>query len=129
MPLTQEKYIIKENPALVAWERETRRFLRNLSLAHGHRVASVMVYEWATGITVKDALESTEENGPQTRVKADLRHINTVLRSYFGDSFTTHIANRKVRNCYKVPVGHRVKRRRPVTTALWVEWAEKGLDE
>jgi hypothetical protein len=52
MPATKDKYLVKENPQLVAWERETRKFLRNLSVKHGHRVSAVMIYEWATGINI-----------------------------------------------------------------------------
>ena len=56
MPFTKEKFIIKENAALVAWERVTREFLRQLSVRHAHRVSAVMVFEWATGRTVKEHL-------------------------------------------------------------------------
>ena len=45
MPFTKDKYVVRENPQLVQWERETRKFLRNLSPAHGHRISAVMVYE------------------------------------------------------------------------------------
>ena len=31
MPVTKDKYMVKENPHLVQWEREVRKFLRNLS--------------------------------------------------------------------------------------------------
>ena len=29
MPFTQDKYLVKENPHLVQWEREVRKFLRS----------------------------------------------------------------------------------------------------
>ena len=72
MPFTKEKFIIKENAALVAWERVTREFLRQLSVRHAHRVSAVMVFEWATGRTVKEHLAS---GGSTT----DLKNINKVL--------------------------------------------------
>ena len=51
MPLTKDKYLVKENEDLIQWERVTREFLRNLSPKHRHRVSPSMVYEWATGIS------------------------------------------------------------------------------
>ena len=49
MPFTKDKFLVRENPQLVAWERETRKFLRQLSPEHGHRVAAVMVYDRPDG--------------------------------------------------------------------------------
>ena len=60
LPETKDKYIIRENPHQVAWEREVRKFLRRLNPEHGHRVSAQMVYEWATGIKVKDLYERGE---------------------------------------------------------------------
>lgn len=122
MPLTKDKYVIKENPHLVAWERETRRFLRNLTPRHGHRVSAVMIYEWATGILVKDMIAAGQS--PQ----ADLRKINQVLRHYFGKPYMTYIAGRKVTNAYRVRQGYLIKRHRPLTIVLWVEYREGTLN-
>ena len=33
MPLTKDKFLVKENPHLVSWEREVRKFLRKLENA------------------------------------------------------------------------------------------------
>ena len=122
MPFTKNKYLVKENPHLVAWERETRKFLRNLSPQHEHRVAAVMIYEWATGIRVAELME---EGGSAT---SDLRKINKVLRHYFGDkSYSTYIMGRKVTNAFKVKQGFRIRRRRPLTLELYAEWCEKTL--
>src|SRR6478736_3939763 len=74
MPFTKDKFLVRENPHLVQWEREVRKFLRNLSPTHGHRVAAVMIYEWATGIRVADLMEAGGS------AAADLRKINKVLR-------------------------------------------------
>ena len=122
MPMTQEKYTIQEDPHLVQWEREVRKFLRKLSPDHAHRVSAKMVYEWATGI---DIAELVKEGGSANR---DLRHINKLLRFYFGDSYTTQIMGRKVPKAYKVKKGTYIKRRRPMTLVLYGEYLEKSLN-
>ncbi len=129
MPLTKDKYLVRENPNLVAWEREARLFLRQLSPDHEHRVAAPMIYEWATGISVKEAMEAKDENGPQTRVRADLRALNKILRFYFGKSFQTWIANHKVPNCYRVRRGYLITKHRPMSLSLWVEYTNGTLHE
>lgn len=122
MPYTQEKYIVRENPHLVAWERETRRFLRNLPLNTGHRVSAVMVYEWVTGISPKDIMDA---GGTASH---DLRKINSVLKFYFNKSYATYIMGRKVPNAYRVPAGWRIKRHRPMTLTLYAEYCEGTLN-
>lgn len=122
MPFTKDKYLVKENPQLVEWERETRKFLRKLSPTHGHRVSAVMVYEWATGINVAELMKEGGKPG------ADLRKINACLRFYFGKSYMTYIAGRKVPNAYRVPPGWYVKRHRPMTLTLYSEYCEKTLN-
>lgn len=122
MPLTKDKYIIKENPHLVQWERETRKFLRQLTPRAGHRVSAVMIYEWATGLRVKDIMDAGGS------AQADLRKINQVLRHYFGKPYQTYIAGRKVLNAYKVRPGYLIKRHRPLTITLWVEYREGTLN-
>lgn len=121
MPLTKEKYIIRENPQLIEWERIVRQFLRNLSPAHGHRVSGVMVYEWATGIRIVDLIESGGN------ANSDLRKINQCLRFYFGKSYQTYIAGRKVPNAYRIKPGYYITRHRPLTLALWYEYQEGTL--
>lgn len=122
MPLTKDKYLVKDNPHLVQWERETRKFLRQLTPRHGHRVAAVMVYEWATGIKIAELMARGEN------AQSDLRKINQVLRHYFGKPYMTYIAGRKVPRCYRVPEGWLVKRHRPLTITLLAEYYEKTLD-
>lgn len=122
MPFTKDKYIVKENPDLVQWERETRKFLRQLSPQHGHRVAAVMVYEWATGIKVADLVAGGGS------AQKELRKINQVLRFYFGKSYMTWIAGRKVPNAYKVKPGYYIKRHRPMTMTLYAEYCEGVLN-
>lgn len=122
MPLTKDKYVVKENPQLVQWERETRKFLRKLSTAQGHRVSAVMIYEWATGINVAELQEAGGS------ANSDLRKINQIMRHYFDKGYMTWIGGRKVANAYKIPVGWRVKRHRPLTLTLWVEYQEGTLN-
>lgn len=130
MPLTKDQFLIRENPQLVQWERELRKFLRNLSPEHGHRVSAVMVYEWATGLSVKDLTEEEarrreqgQSNQGRTTWRADLRKLNQLLREYFGDPYMTWIAGRKVAKCYKIKPGWYVYRHRPKTMTLWAEWS------
>lgn len=122
MPLTKDKYLVRENPHLVQWEREVRKFLRNLTPRHGHRVAAVMVYEWATGIDIKELMDEGGTASP------DLRKINQVFEFYFGKPYSTYIAGRKVPRCYRVPVGWYVKRHRPMTLTLWAEYQQGTLN-
>lgn len=117
MPFTQDKYLVRENPHLVQWERETRKFLRQLSPRHGHRVAAVMIYEWATGINVAELMA---EGGSAS---ADLRKINKILAFYFGRSYMTYIAGRKVPKAYRVRPGYLITRHRPMTLTLYTEYA------
>ena len=122
MPMTQDKYIVRENPDLVQWERETRKFLRRLSPNHGHRVSAVMIYEWATGINVAELVKSGGN------ANSELRKINKALRFYFGKSYQTYIAGRKVPNCYRVRPGYYIKRHRPMTITLYAEYCEGTLN-
>jgi len=121
MPLTKDKYLVRENPHLVAWEREVRKFLRNLTPNHGHRVAAVMIYEWATGIRVAELMAAGGTAAP------DLRKINQILRFYFGKPYMTYIAGRKVPNAYRVREGYYIRRHRPLTLTLWAEYQEGTL--
>jgi hypothetical protein len=123
MPLTKEKYLVQEDPQLVLWERETRKFLRGLSVLHEHRVAAVMIYEWATGLRITDLMEAerTYAQG-KTTWRADLRKINKVLEYYFGKPYMTWIAGRKVPKAYRMRQGYYVNRHRPLTLTLWVEY-------
>jgi len=123
MPLTKDRYVIRDNPHKVAWERQVRYFLRNLSLTESHRVSATMIYEWATNKTVKEQMEAGEHPSH------DLRKINEILRFYFGKAYSTWIAGNKVPNCYRVPKGWRVKRHRPMTLTLWNEYSEGVLDD
>lgn len=117
MPLTKDKFVIRENEQLVAWERVVRQFLRNLTPNAQHRVSAVMIYEWATGIKVT---EYQEQHGGQA--PPDLRKINKLMRGYFGQAYSTYIAGRKVANCYKIKQGYYIKRHAPQTITLWMEW-------
>lgn len=125
MPFTKDDYLIKENPQLVQWERELRKFLRNLSPAHEHRIAAVHVYEWATGMTIK-SLQELEAKGDRGRAswRGDLRKLNSLLTQYFGKPYMTYILGRKIPKAYRVPKGWYVYRHRPKTMTLWAEWSD-----
>jgi hypothetical protein len=128
MPVTKDKYLVKENPHLVEWEREVRKFLRNLTPEHGHRVAAVMVYEWATGVRVADLMKDlTPMPSGRQNWRTDLRKINKVLTWYFGKPYMTYICGRKVPNCYRVRPGYYIRRHRPFTLTLWAEYQEGVL--
>lgn len=121
LPETKDKYLVRENPNLVQWERETRKFLRKLNPAHGHRVSAAMVYEWATGINIA---ELYARGGSAA---SHLRNINKVLAHYFGKPYMTYILGRKVPKAYRVPPGWYVTRHRPMTLTLFHEWSTKTL--
>lgn len=121
MPITKDRYVIRDNPHEVAWERQVRMFLRGLSLTDSHRVSATMIYEWATGTRVAE-LAAGAANG-------DLRKINKIMRFYFGKAYSTWIGGRKVPNCYRIPLGWRVKRHRPMTLSLWSEYTEGVLND
>lgn len=122
MPFTKDKYLVRENPHLVQWEREVRKFLRRLSPDHGHRVAAVMVYEWATGIQVAELMKGGGS------AQADLRKLNKVLEFYFGKPYMTYIMGRKVPKAYRVKPGYYIRRHRPMTLTLYAEYCEKTLN-
>lgn len=131
MPLTKSKYIVRENPHLVQWEREVRKFLRKLSPDHEHRVSAVMIYEWATGITIRELMaiekRKTEPGKAHTTWRGDLRKLNKILAFYFGKPYMTYIAGRKVPKAYKVRTGYLITRHRPMTLTLWTEYTEGVL--
>ena len=120
MPLTKDKYLVRENPELVQWERETRKFLRRLSPDHGHRVSAAMVYEWATGIKVVDLMAAKAST-------IDLKRITKVLKFYFGEPYMTWICGKKVPKCFTVKPGYYITKHRPMTLTLYAEYAAKTL--
>jgi hypothetical protein len=131
MPMTKDKYLVKENPQLVLWERETRKFLRRLSPDHGHRVSAVMVYEWATGLRITELMAAAVPDPETGRMKqpwlSDLRVINRLLKFYFGRAGMTWIAGKKVAKAYRVRPGYFIKRHRPMTLTLYAEYCEGTL--
>ena len=129
MPVTKDKYLVRENPHLVQWEREVRKFLRNLSPDHGHRVSAVMIYEWATGVLVADIMKMAPERMPPGKQnwRSDLRKLNRILEWYFGKPYMTYICGRKVPKAYRVKPGYYIRRHRPMTLTLWAEYVEGVL--
>jgi len=129
MPVTKDKYLVRENPHLVQWERETRKFLRNLSPEHGHRVSAVMIYEWATGVRIADIMRLSPERMPPGKQnwRSDMRKLNRILEWYFGKPYMTYICGRKVPKAYRVRPGYYIRRHRPMTLTLWAEYVEGVL--
>lgn len=129
MPLTKDKYLVRENPHLVAWEREVRKFLRNLTPDHGHRVSAIMIYEWATGMSVLELSKLTKAMSPERGQtwRSDLRKINRILQWYFGKPYMTYICGKKVPRTYRVRPGYYIRRHRPMTLTLWFEYSEGSL--
>jgi hypothetical protein len=128
MPATKDKFLVRENPHLVAWEREVRWFLRYLSPDHGHRVSAIMIYEWATGIRIKDLMESPVPLEPgKQNWRSDLRKLNKILLWYFGKPYMTWIMGRKVYKAYRVRPGYYIRYHRPMTLTLYAEYVEKVL--
>lgn len=128
MPVTKDKFLVKENPHIVAWEREVRKFLRNLSPEHGHRVSAAMIYEWATGIRVVDVMNTPpDRQGPHDSWRSDLRKINKIMTYYFGKPYSTYICGKKVPKAYRVRPGYYIRRHRPMTLTLWAEYSEGVL--
>ena len=130
MPLTKEKYLVKEHPLLVFWERETRKFLRRLSPDHGHRVSAVMVYEWATGLSIAELERQVQAGELEGKAywRTDTRYINKVLQFYFNKPYATWIAGRKVPKAYKIRPGYYITRHRPQTLTLYAEYCEGTLE-
>lgn len=130
MPYTKDKYLVQENPHLVQWERECRKFLRNLSPEHGHRVAATMIYEWATGIRIADVMKDPQRTGANNNHvtwRGDLRKINKCLVFYFGKPYMTWIMGRKIPKAYRVRPGYYITRHRPMTLTLYAEYVEGTL--
>ena len=141
MPYTKEELVISENPLRVAWEREVRKFLKRLSSHTSHRITAPMIYEWATGIKIADLEEAdrqqrliTENEPASTRatnmgnLNVHLRHINWVLKEYYGKPYKTKIMGREVGRAYVVRQEFRVKLKRPANMTLWPEWYEGTLN-
>src|SRR5690606_19728843 len=102
----------------------------------GHRVTAHMVYEWATGIDLRE-LQIAEGidpdhpgrgSAPYGSASMHLRHINKILFEYFGKPYKTTIAGREVGKAYKVRASFYVHLKRPACLTLWPEWDEKTLN-
>ena len=136
MPLTQERYVMHENPMRVEWERQVRLFLRQLNTRdNGHRVTAPMVFEWVTGISITElaaaeGVDPSVTNGGAQNGSANvhLRHINWVLKEYFGTPYKTRIAGREVGRAYRVKQHFRVQNYKPVCLTLWPEWEARTLE-
>ena len=156
IPMTREAFVIEEPPARVEWEREIRIFLSRLSQESGHRVTAPMIYEWTTGISIRQLAEEAlklkiEEARKEAEAKGKdfdestitlswrgggttgpanmhLRLINWVLKEYFGNPHKTTIAGRSVGRAYTVRKYFRVRDKKPANLTLIPDWEAGTLD-
>ena len=136
MPLTQEKYVLHENPARVEWERYLRQFLKKLNTRDSsHRVTAPMVFEWVTGISIKELAEAegvadADPRGGASNGSANmhLRILNGLLSEYFGKPYKTKIAGRQVGKAYRVNQHFRIADKKPICLTLWPEWDNGTLN-
>ena len=138
MPLTRTDFVLEENPARIEWERQVRAFIRKLKPGtryRGHKVNAPMVFEWATGQTIKgivaaEGVDTDNWRGGAANGSANmhLRHINAILKEYFGESRKTTILGRSVGKAYDIPKGWRVDRKKPACMTLWPEYEAGVLD-
>ena len=135
LPFTRDKFVVSENPARVEWERQVRKFLSRLNGDFGHRVTAVMVFEWATGISIKELVKREGVENHQSPIvrtygsaNMHLRHINWVLTEYFGKPYKTTIMGRSVGKAYTVRPSFAVRRKKPACLTLWPEYDEGTLN-
>ncbi|QDF16954.1 hypothetical protein SEA_YELLOWPANDA_1 [Microbacterium phage YellowPanda] len=135
VPLTLESFVVSENPARVEWERLTREFLGQLSQDQAHRVTASMVFEWVTGKSIKELAKS--EGVPEDAWRGGaasgsanmhLRHINAILKEYFGTPHKTTIAGRAVGRAYAVRKYFRIKLKEPMSMTLKPDWKAGTLE-
>lgn len=137
LPYSREDFVIEENPARVEWERQVRIFLSRLNTTdHGHRVTAPDIYEWTTGIKIADLAEAegvadkdARGGGNAGSANMHLRHINAILREYFGQPYKTTILGRPVGKAYKVRKSFRVKLKKPACLTLLPDWENGTLDK
>lgn len=124
MPVERDKILVSEDADLVEWERVLRQFLYKLSSTRENRIAAPLIWEWATGLSIKAIANDPEQN----KVYAgDLRKLNRLLRAYFGEPYSTFINNRKFNRAYKVKKNFLVYRKAPHTLSLYLEWRDGAL--
>lgn len=122
MPIARDRILVKEDQDIVAWERLLRQFLHRLATGRAHRTSAVLVWEWATGLDVREEWKK-KNSGVYAR---DLRILNTLLRAYFGDSRISFIDGRKFNKVYDVSASFYLDRKAPHCLSLYLEW-KQGL--
>lgn len=135
VPLTLESFVVSENPARVEWERHVREFLGQLSQDQAHRVTAPMVFEWVTGQSIKEIArregvpaDAWRGGAASGSANMHLRHINWVLKEYFGQPHKTTIAGRAVGRAYAVRKYFRVKLKEPASLTLQPDWKAGTLE-
>lgn len=115
----KEQVMVLEDDDLVEWERVIRQYLGLMPKMVPNRTASILVWEWATGMTSKDVDRST--------MLKDSRRINKVLKYYFGEPRNSFIDGRKLPMIYDIRKGFLVHRKAPMNLSLYLEW-KKGAE-
>lgn len=110
--------MIGEDEDLVEWERVVRDYLNQLPNGRHNRVTGILIWEWATGKSTSEA----HKKGESTLYLRDIRRINKILRSYFGDSRQTFINGRKFSRVFDMRKGFIVDRKAPHCLSLYLEW-------
>jgi hypothetical protein len=134
LPERREDYLIREDEALVYWEREVRRYVdKVVDPVHGDRIAAPMIYAWSMGQEIGAApAEGGEGDLARLRgsggvVNPELRRINKILRHYFGAPYRSFIQGRQYPNTYRVHKGYYIKYKPPMTLTLYAEYLLKVL--
>lgn len=135
VPHSRSDWVVKEDPRRVKWEREVRKYLAKLNSDFGHKITAPGIYEWATGVSLKE-LAKAEGVDPEAwrggarwgSANVHLRHINWVLKEYFGKPRKTTIAGHHVGRAYDVRPSFRVRKKKPANITLLVEWNDGVLE-
>lgn len=115
---TRDEVLIKEDEDLVEWERQIRAYIYKLPMGREHRTTAVLVWEWATGLSVPEE----HKKGNSGVYAADIRKINKLLREYFGKPYASYIHNRKFNQVYRISKHFNVDRKAPFCVGLYLEW-------
>ena len=124
MPEYRDQILVNEDPDLVEWERVLRQYLYKMPSTKENRVSAPLIWEWATGLKIKDIANNPNQNKIYV---GDLRKLNKLLRAYFGEPYSSFINNRKFNRVYKVRKSFLVYRKTPHTLSLYLEWREGVL--
>ena len=118
--ISRDKIFITIDEDLEEWERQTRAYLYLLAKGRKHSTSAALIWEWATGLSVAEEYRK----GNSKIYNRDLRRINTILRSYFGDPYATFIDGRKFPRAYRISQWFNVDRKAPFCASLMLLWKD-----